>query len=166
MAVWVIDSSALITLAVADGLALLTLSSNQIRTVPEVYRETVEGGLAQGRPDAAEIGRAFEKGIVTVQNPRRREKLPGLSQTDSLVVHLAQEMRAQECLINDQDLLVKMRRRGLVARYTLEFVEALHTTGRISRAKRDRLLREFLAQGRYTEPFLQSLLRRGEPWVS
>ncbi len=160
-----IDSSALITLAVADGLDLLARSSHPVRTVSEVYRETVEEGSAKGRPDAAEIGRAFEKGIVTVENPRRRERLAGLSRTDSLVLHLAQEIRARECLINDQDLLVKMKRRGLAARYTLEFVEALYRAARISLARRDHLLREFLAYGRYTESFAQSLLLGGGLWA-
>ena len=160
----VLDSSALITLAGADALGLLRLSPHKACTVGEVYREAVEWGREKGRPDALLIGRLFERGIVTIQDPRRRERLPGISQTDSLVIHLAEEARAALCLMNDQELRDRAVRRGLPARYTAEFVNELYVTGNISQTRRDALLQAFLANRRYTEHFLQSLFSGGGPW--
>ena len=85
----VLDSSALITLATGDGLALLGRWPGKVYTVAEVYRETVEIGGAVAFPDARAIGHSFQRNVITVRGPRRRDKLSGLSETDSLVVHLA-----------------------------------------------------------------------------
>ena len=103
----VADSSALITLAGADTLSLLRLSAHKAVTVPEVYQEVVEAGLAGAYPDALAIRRAFEDGIVTVRPAHRSEKIPGISPTDSLIILLAEEVEAAELLINDRALYRK-----------------------------------------------------------
>lgn len=154
----VLDSSALVTLAGADALALLALSAHTSLTVSDVYRETVEQGLAKGYPDAVAIAGLFEQGIVTIQDPRRKEKLAGISRTDSLVLLLAQEVSAAALLVNDQVLLRKAEQRGLAAQFSAEFVQELYQSGRISRRRRDRVLRDFVANERYTEEFVEALL--------
>lgn len=156
----VLDSSALVTLAGADALTLLALSPHKGLTVSEVYRETVEIGLATAYPDAVAIARLFEQGTVTIQDPRRQGKLAGISRTDSLVLLLAQEVSAAAVLVNDQALLRRAKQRGLVAQFSAEFVQELCDTGRISRRRRDTLLREFVANGRYSEEFMEALLLR------
>ena len=154
------DSSALVTLASAEALGLLALSPHKALTVPEVYRETVEIGIAQGYPDAVAIGRLFEQGVVTIQDSRRKEKLAGISRTDSLVLLLAQEVSAAAVLVNDQALLRKAEQRGLAAQFSAEFVQELYQTGRISRRRRDRLFQDFVANGRYSEEFMEALFLR------
>lgn len=156
----VIDSSALVTLAGAEALGLLALSPHKALTVPEVYRETVEIGIAQGYPDALAIGRLFEEGVVTVRDPRRKEKLAGISRTDSLVLLLAGEVSAAVFLVNDQALLRKAEQLRVPAQFTAEFVQELCQAGRISCPRRDRLLEGFVANGRYSEEFLGALILR------
>jgi hypothetical protein len=153
----VLDSSALITLAGADGLPLLALAPHKAITVSEVYRETVEIGSVRAYPDAAAIGGLFEQGIVSVQDPRRKEKMTGISPTDSLVLLLAEEVSAAVLLVNDQALLRRAEQRGLAAQFTAEFVQELHRAGRISRRRRDRLFRDFVANRRYSEDFMEAL---------
>jgi predicted nucleic acid-binding protein len=152
----IVDSSALITLAGADALPLLTLSPHKAVTVSEVYRETVETGSAMAYPDAAAIGSLFQQGIVTVQDPRRKQKLAGISRTDSLVLLLAEEVAAAVLLVNDQALLRKAEQRGLVAQFTAELVQELYRAGRVSRRRRDDLFRDFVANRRYSEEFMQA----------
>ena len=156
----VLDSSALVTLAGADALPLLALSAHKSLTVSEVYRETVEVGLAKAYPDAVAIAGLFEHGTVTIQDPRRKEKLAGISRTDSLVLLLAQEVAAAALLVNDQVLLRKAEQRGLAAQFSAEFVQELYHTGRISRRRRDRVFRDFVTNERYTEEFVEALLLR------
>jgi len=156
----VLDSSALITLAGADALALLALSPHKAVTVSEVYRETVEIGSVKAYPDAAAIGRLFEQGVVRVRDPRRKEKLTGISPTDSLVLRLAEEVAAAVLLVNDQALLRKAEQRGLAAQFTAEFVQELYDAGRLSRRRRARLFQEFVANGRYSEEFMGTFLLR------
>lgn len=153
----VVDSSALITLAGADALSLLTLSPHKAVTVSEVYRETVEIGSAMAYPDAAAIGSLFEQGMVTVQDPRRKQKLAGISRTDSLVLLLAEEVAATVLLVNDQALLRKAEQRGLAAQFTAEWVQELHQAGRVSRRQRDGLFQDFVAHGRYSEGFIEAI---------
>ena len=152
----VLDSSALITLAGADGLPLLALSPHKTITVSAVYRETVEIGAARAHPDAAAIGRLFEQGVVRVQDPHRREKMAGLSETDSLVLRLAEEVSAAVLLVNDQALLRRAEQRGLAAQFTAEFVQELHRARRISRRRRDGLFRDFVANRRYSQEFMEA----------
>lgn len=160
LGVWlVVDASSLITLAGADALGLLSLSPLKACTVAEVYRETVEVGLARGYRDAPAISRAFEQGLLTIRDPRRAEKLTGISRTDSLLLHLAEETGA-EILVNDQALLRKAEERGLPARVTAEFVQRLYKAKKISGARRDALLKDFVANGRYSEDFLLAFLLR------
>lgn len=132
--------------------------------MPEVFRETVEVGLARGLPNAEPIRQLFERGKIGLRDPRRKEKLPGISQADSLVLHLARELPAEESLVNDQALLAKMKGRGLVVHYTAEFAQALYAEDRISLQRRDDLFREFLLRGRYTEMLLQHIALGGSPW--
>jgi hypothetical protein len=120
----------------------------------------VEVGLAKAYPDAVAIAGLFEHGTVTIQDPRRSQKLAGISRTDSLVLLLAQEVAATALLVNDQALLRKAEQRGLPAQFSAEFVQELYRMGRISRRRRDRLLRDFVANERYTEEFVEALLRR------
>lgn len=156
----VLDSSALITLAGAEALGLLTLSPHKAVTVSEVYRETVEMGSVKAYPDAAAIGRLFEQGVVRVQEPRRKEKLTGISPTDSLVLLLAEEISAAALLVNDQTLLRKAEQRGLAAQFTAEFVQELCHAGRISRHRRDRLFQEFVANERYSGELIEAFFLR------
>ena len=154
----VLDSSALITLAGAGALRLLTLSPHKACTVTEVYRETVEAGWGKARAEAVEIARCFDRKMVTIQDPLGSEKLAGISRTDSQVLLLAEETGAADLLTNDRTLLAKAEQRGLPACVTAEFVMELHENGKISRKRRDRLLGDFLDRGRYSEEFLRALL--------
>ena len=158
MAPLVLDSSSLITLGRGAALDLLAPSPHQALTVAEVYRETVEVGLAKGRPDSAECNSAFERGLITLQEPRRAEKLAGISLADSLVLHLAEEVRAGQLLTNDKTLFRKAEERGLPVADTAAFVQDLHVSGRIPRERRDSLLKDFVARGRYTAEFMQAFL--------
>ena len=156
----VVDSSVLITLAGADALSLFALSPHRAITVSEVHRETVEIGLAQAYPDATAIGKLFEQGILTVQDPRRKEKLTGISPTDSLVLLLAEEVSAAVLLVNDQALLRKAEQRRVAAQFTAEFVQELYQAGQISRRRRDSLFRNFVTNGRYSEEFMETFFLR------
>jgi hypothetical protein len=84
--------------------------------------------------------------------------LAGISLTDSLVLRLGEEVRAAAVLINDQALLRKAEERGLPAQVTAQFVHSLYVARKISRARRDKLLNDFVAHGRYSEQFLQAFL--------
>mgnify|MGYP001569590475 CR=1 FL=1 len=156
----ILDSSALITLAGAEALGLLGLSRHRAITVSEVYRETVEIGSLKAYPDAAAIGMLFEQGVVTIRDPRRKGKIIGISRTDSLVLRLTEEVPAAVLLVNDQALLRKAQQRGLSAQYTAEFVQELYRAGRITERRRDSLFRDFVANGRYSEGFMEALLLR------
>jgi rRNA-processing protein FCF1 len=151
----VVDSSALITLACAGALDLLALSEHTVRTVKEVYRETVEAGLVRGLPDAKAIQRVFDGGLVTIGEPRRTQRLAGISHTDSLVLRLAQEVSARYVLTNDQPLFRKAQRLSLPACFTAQFVCLPHVAGATTAARRDRLLDAFVAAGRYSEEFMR-----------
>ena len=152
------DSSALITLAGAGALSLLPLARRDARTVPEVYRETVEVGLSQGYPDARAIGDCFRRGWIQAQSPKRPMELPGLSRTDSLVLRLAEETAAAGLLVNDRTLLRKAEQRNLPARVTLEFVWERLEARQISRRRFDQLLFNFRERRRYSEEFLEAFL--------
>ena len=154
----VVDSSTLITLAGAGALDLLKLVPHRARTVSAVHRETVEVGVARGIADAAAIAAAFAQRVVAIQEPRRKDRLPGISLADSLVLHLAVELGAACVFTNDRTLFRKARQQGLVAGISAELVLDLHTEGRISQQRRDALLKEFVARGRYSEEFIQALL--------
>ncbi|HYM09527.1 MAG TPA: hypothetical protein VEU62_02280 [Bryobacterales bacterium] len=153
-----LDASSLVTLAQAHALSLLTLLPDQALTVTEVYREAVEAGRARGYPDALLIADAFSHRWVTIADPAGQEPLPGISRTDSLVIHLAEELGAVDVLINDRTLLGKAKQRRLPARLTADFVEALYQRGRITRKRRHGLLSAFVAQGRYSEEFMKAFL--------
>jgi len=154
----VADASALVTLAAADALELLRLSPHGACTVPEVYQETVEAGVARGFPDAHAIARLFESRSLTTISPRRRVKVEGISLTDSLVLSLAEQLRADDLLVNDRKVLRKAEQRGLPARLTLEFVQDLYEQGKITRPNRDRLFQSFIDRNRYTEDFIRAFL--------
>jgi len=154
----VADASALVTLAGADALGLLRLSPHQVCTVPEVREETVEAGLARGFSDAHAIARFFAAGRLEVIAPRRREKMDGISFADSLLLSLAEQISADDLLVNDRRVLRKAEQRGLPARLTAEFVQDLYQQRRISRARRDRLFGSFVDRQRYTDDFIRALL--------
>jgi predicted nucleic acid-binding protein len=156
-----VDSSSLITLAGADAISLLTMSRIRAFTVKEVFRETVEIGLMTARPDAVVIAEAFESGAISVLEPRNKEKLPGISMTDSLVLLLAEDLAGRKLLVNDHALLRKAEARGIAARFTAEFVLDLQRSGEMTRTRRDRLFELFVANGRYTSEFIEALLLRG-----
>ena len=106
------------------------------------------------------IASVFEQGMVTIQDTRRREKLAGISLTDSSVLRLAQEVSAAALLANDQVLLRRAEQVGLAAQFSAEFVLELCHAGRISRRRLDGLLRDFVANGRYSEEFMEALILR------
>ena len=91
------------------------------------------------------IASVFEQGMVTIQDTRRREKLAGISLTDSS---------------NHQVLLRRAEQVGLAAQFSAEFVLELCHAGRISRRRLDGLLRDFVANGRYSEEFMEALILR------
>ncbi len=156
----VVDSSALITLAGADGLSLFGYWQGAIWTIPEVYSETVEAGSAKGCPDAAVIQRCFVENVIRIREPRRRDKLPGLSSADSRVIFLAQEIGAAYLLVNDHALLRRAEQHSIPTRFTAEFVKELHEKHAITRRRMDRLFEAFLLRQRYSEEFLNALLMR------
>ena len=158
MGTLIVDSSALITLAGADALSLLALWPHGVATVADVYRETVEAGLAKGYPDAASIGRVFEKEVICIRNPRRTGKFSGISRTDSLVLLLAEEIADARLLVNDQTLLRKAEEIGLATQYTAEFVQELYEAGKIPRRRCDRLFEDFLSNLRYSREFIEAFL--------
>lgn len=159
MAEWVVDSSSLITLAGAGAIQLLARANAPVVTVPEVYRETVETGKARAFPDAGEIAGGFEKGLISIRAPRGTRRIGGVSPVDSRVLLLAEEIQGAILLVNDQTLLRKAEQRGIASQFTAEFVRDLQAGGKISRRDRDRLFEAFLANGRYSEPFLEALLQ-------
>ena len=154
VAILVLDSSALVTLAAADALSLLRLSPHRAITATEVYRETVEAGVAGGYPDALAIGEAFDQGMVAVRDPRRGPAAG--RRADLIVLLLAEEVQAAGVLINDQSLFRKAAARGLPAQVTAELVDELFRAGKLTRQHRDSLLEEFVARGRYTRQFLEA----------
>ncbi|MBM4389446.1 MAG: hypothetical protein FJ088_17050 [Deltaproteobacteria bacterium] len=156
----VIDSSALITLARADALFLLPLGSREIWTIPEVYQETVEAGLAKGYPDAIVIQKCFQDEMVCSRPPRNREKLSGVSSTDSRVIFLAEELSAVFLLVNDHALLRRAEEYGVPAQFTAEYVKQLCEHGALSRRRMESLFRVFLECRRYSEEFLNALMMR------
>jgi len=153
-----VDSSALITLAGGGALSLLALAPGPVCTVQEVYEETVEAGLARGFPDAVEISHYFRDQRVSIRSPRRDERVEGVSRADSRVLLLAEELGAADLLVNDRTLLGKAVERGLPARFTLEFVVDLSDAGRLSRKRRDALIENFVARGRYSREFVAAVL--------
>jgi len=158
--VLVLDSSALITLAGADALGLLSLSRLSPYTVTEVYRETVESAL--GRPGTDAIDRCFKERLISIQDPRREQKLTGISQTDSLVLLLAAEVVADDFLSNDRTLVRKAGQQGLAAHFTAEFVHHLWEADRISRERRDGLIENFVVRRRYSRRFVDLLFLRSQ----
>lgn len=153
----VLDSSALVTLAVAEALPLIRLSPHRAITVKEVYRETVEAGLAHGYPDALAIAEAFDQGIVAVQDPVSGAGAAG-RRADALVLLLAEQVQAAGLLINDKSLFRKAVARGLPAQLTAEFVYDLFQGGKLTRQRRDSLFEEFAGRGRYTRQLLEAFL--------
>lgn len=154
----VVDTSALITLAGADALGLLRLPPHQPCAPPEVFQEAAEAGLAQAFPDALKIRELFDRGHASIRAPRRRQKIEGVSVTDSLVILLAEELGAADLLANDRGVLRKAEQRGLPASLSVEFVQDLFEQGNISRKRRDALFACFLARGRHTEEFVRVFL--------
>ena len=156
----VVDSSALITLAHANALSLLQLRPGDVWTIPEVYMETVEMGLARGYPDAMAIQKCFRDDVIRLRQPRRREQLSGISLTDALVILLAEELHAVFLLVNDHALLRRAEQYGVPARFTAEYVKQLHEEHVVSGRRMARLFQVFLENGRYSEEFLNALLLR------
>ncbi len=156
----VVDSSALITLAGADALSLFGYWQGAIWTIPEVYSETVDAGIAKGYPDAGAIQQCFVENVIRIKEPRNSERLTGLSLADSRVVLLAGEMNASCLLVNDHALLKRSEHHGIPARFTAEFVKELHEKQAISRRRMIRLFEAFLQRQRYSEEFLNALLTR------
>jgi len=153
----VLDSSALITLAAGGALSLLRQWPGDVCTVTEVFQETVEVGGARAFPDASAIARCFQGKTVSVRDPRRRDKLSGLSETDSLIVRLAVELSGR-LLANDQTLRRKAEQRGVSAAFTVEFVQDLYEKAKLSRRRRDQLFTDFVAGGRYSREFMDAFL--------
>ncbi len=156
--VLILDASALITLAGADGLDLLAFSPRKACTVREVHREAVELGGEKGRPDAGPIGRVFDSGVLAIRAPIQREKIPGISQTDSLLIHLAKEISGAALLTNDRNLFRKAEQRGLEAMLSAQFVQRLYEAATITLTRRDTLLQAFVDHGRYSPEFMQAFL--------
>ncbi len=152
----VLDSSALVTLAQADALPLLRLSAHEAVTVPEVYRETVEAGLARGHPDALAIREAFERGLIRVRGAGPSGATAEGRHADPLVLALAERMGAAALLVNDRSLFRRAFTLGLPAQLTIEFVQDLLRGGKITRPFRDSLLQKFIARGRYTSEFIEA----------
>jgi hypothetical protein len=156
--VLVVDSSSLVTLARCGAVGLLELWPNPVVTVQEVYRETVEVGSSKGYADAAAIREAFGLGRIAIRPVAGDERTGGMGAVDWLVLQLAQETPGSEILANDHPLLRKAEQRGLPAFYTAEFVWELGRMGRLRPVRRDALLRDFVAEGRYTEDFMNAFL--------
>lgn len=154
------DSSALITLARANALSLLRLWSGEIWTIHEVYRETVDAGLVKGYSDAIAIQKCFRDEVIRLRQPRRRERLSGISLTDALVILLAEELHAAYLLVNDHALLRRAEEHGVPARFTAEYIKQLHEERAVSGRRMARLFRVFLESRRYSEEFLNALLLR------
>ena len=156
----VLDSSAIITFARVAELDLLQLWSGSIWTIPEVYQETVDAGLVKGYPDAISIQKSFRDGIIQIKNPRKRERLAGVSLTDSLVIMLAAELHAAFLLVNDHALLRRAEGYGVSAQFSAEFIRQLCEEGKISNRRMMRIYRALHEAGRYTEEFLNALVTR------
>lgn len=153
-----VDSSSLVTLARCGAIELVELWPDPVVTVQEVYRETVEVGSRQGYPDAAAIRETFARGRIGIRPVAGGERIGGMGAADWLLLQLAQETPGAEILANDHPLLRKAEQRGLPAFYTAEFVWELGRRGRLRPVRRDALLRDFVADGRYTEDFMNAFL--------
>ena len=154
MRILVVDASTLITLARADEIRLLEYSPHQILTVPEVYRETVDDGRP---PTSQRIEDMFHRGAVATRGIQEHRKISGISETDSRLVHLAEELEAAELLSDDQKLLRRAQHRGLHAHITAVFVQQLYRAGTISEQRRDRLFASFLENQRYVPAVLEAV---------
>ncbi|NWG12892.1 MAG: hypothetical protein HXY20_05075 [Acidobacteria bacterium] len=139
-------------------MSLLQLSSGQVWTIPEVYRETVGAGLAKCYSDSAAIQEYFQNEVILLRQPRRRERLSGISLTDALVIMLAGELRTAWLLVNDHALLRRAEEQGVPARFTAEYVKQLYEKRAISRRRLESLFHAFLESRRYSEEFLNALL--------
>ena len=142
---------------------LLGLWPEPVFTVSDVYRETVETGLARGYPDVPAIQEAFDRRVLTIRKPRRSELLSGVGPTDSLVLLLAGEIPSAELLANDHPLIRKAQQREVPVLYTAEFVWQLHCIGRIAGDRCSALLREFVANERYTQDFMNAFVTQRKP---
>lgn len=114
----VLDSSALIHLAQADGLWLIEEVYEETRTTEGVHKETVEGptdaSCGGSKPGASEISELLEDCPVHEGDDSAADvaEMEGVSETDAALVLLARE-KDEILLTNDKALVGVARAKGV-----------------------------------------------------
>lgn len=101
----VTNASPLIYLAKTGRLKLLKLLFGQVTMPTAVYREVVERGLAENRPDAAAVNAAVEEGwlkvVETKPSPQLATALDQIDVGEAETLNLAKQVNAELVLIDD-----------------------------------------------------------------
>ena len=112
----IIDSSTLISLAKIDALWVFNEMECEMICPDEVYRECVVMGSLNGRVDAVQIKRLFDEKTVSAKTVEVKERIPGLSTVDCMVLALAVQEKPGIVFANDTKLARRIELAGFDAR--------------------------------------------------
>jgi predicted nucleic acid-binding protein len=125
----VIDSSTLISLAKIDALGVLQEMDCEIICPEEVYQECVVVGALNGRVDAVQIKRLFDEKTVSTKTVEVKERIPGLSPVDCMVLALAIQEKPVIVFANDTKLARRIELAGFDARGSPDILLRMKRTG-------------------------------------
>lgn len=146
----VIDSSTLISLAKIGGLEVLRLIKGTVITIPEVFQECVEQGIAVGQPDALKIKSVFDQNIISVEKAKKQQVFSGISIVDSMVLSLAKEKRGY-LFSDDGKVSGRARAEGIEARNTPDMLCHLMVTRRISLEDYNKFFQKLVEKNRLSK---------------
>jgi len=156
----VLDSSALIHLAQADGLWLIGEVYEETRTTEGVFRETVEEGGGR-KPGASEISGVLEGCPVHKEDDSAADiaKTEGVSETDAALILLALE-KDEILLTNDKALVGVARAKGVEPDWVTTFLLRAAKQEVMSSEEAKEILYELVNSGMNLSPSVYTKVRR------
>jgi predicted nucleic acid-binding protein len=146
----IIDSSALVSFAKIKALRLLKSLRAKMTTIPELYEECVEKGIALGYPDALKIKKLFDEKAITLETAKIFKKISGVSGTDSKTIHLARETK-EALFVDDTKLGRRAKAEEIEVWNTADILLHLLKTKKINKTEYAGLLQELVRNKRMTE---------------
>lgn len=154
----VADASALILLAKCS---LLGVYGERVRLLAprQVLKEAAVEELWQDHPDAAEIARCVERGLVREELVRSRRRLPlAVGEGEAATLRLFLAERADLLLSDDGRALRSCRLLGVPFTTTPRVIVDLHADGVTRRGRARRALEKIAVAGRYSREVIAAAL--------
>lgn len=147
----ILDSSFLISLAKIDALSLLEVFKKKAGVtllVPyAIYKECVEDGIRGGYLDSLAIKKQIERGTVSM----RDVDLPSELAVDEVLMVSAAHWGVKTVFVDDQLLLKKVARKGVIVKRSVEFLRDLVKKGDLNRSDYLKFLNRLIKRRRLSE---------------